>query len=308
MLRYLFNRLVQGLLVLVVLFTITFFLVQALPAGPFQTEKAIPEHIQERMEAYYGLDKPLPVQYVRRLTTLATGNLGASLRLEGREVSEIIRQAFPISLQLGLVAMALAILIGIPLGVVAAWKKNTVFDYSAMALAMIGICIPSFVIGPVLADRFGQELELLPAMGWSSTDPRFWILPALTLGLVSAAYLSRLTRAGMLETLGQDFVRTARAKGVSERNILLRHCLRGGLIPAVAYIGPAFAAIISGSLVIESVFAIPGLGTHYIKAIEFGDEPVLTGIGILFGILIILANIATDLLGAWLNPRLRGNS
>lgn len=307
MLRYLLNRLLQGLLVLVVLFTITFFLVHALPAGPFQTEKAIPEHIQQRMEAYYGLDKPLPVQYVRRFATLASGNLGASLRLEGREVSEIIRQAFPVSLQLGLVAMALAILIGIPLGVVAAWKKNTLFDYSAMALAMIGICIPSFVIGPVLADRFGQELKLLPAMGWSSTNPLFWILPALTLGLVSAAYLSRLTRAGMLETLGQDFVRTARAKGVSERDILLRHCLRGGLIPAVAYIGPAFAAIISGSLVIESVFAIPGLGTHYIKAIEFGDEPVLTGIGILFGILIILANIATDLLGVWLNPRLRGN-
>jgi len=307
MFRYFLNRLGQGVIVLLVLFTITFFLVHALPAGPFQTEKAIPEHIKERMEAYYGLDKPLGVQYVKRLGTLATADLGASLRLEGRDVSEIIGQAFPVSLQLGLVAMALAICIGIPLGVVAAWKKNTIFDYSAMALAMIGICIPSFVIGPVLADRFGQQWQLLPAMSWSPYSPSYWILPALTLGLVSAAYLSRLTRAGMLETLNQDFVRTARAKGVPEGQILIRHCLRGGLIPAVAYIGPAFAGIISGSLVIESVFAIPGLGTHFVKAIEFGDEPVLTGIGLLFGILIILANIGTDVLGAWLNPRLRGS-
>ncbi|MGB6220909.1 ABC transporter permease [Haloferula sp.] len=305
MIRYLFNRLLQGVIVLIVLFTLTFFLVKALPGGPFQTEKAIPEHAKARMEAYYGLDKPMPVQFVKRATNLLKGDPGVSFRLEGREVSEIISQAFPVSLQLGLVAITIAIGIGIPLGVIAAWKKNTILDYSAMALAMIGICLPSFVIGPILADRFGQKWEVLPAMGWATLNPLFWILPAITLGLVSAAYLSRLTRAGMLDTLNQDFVRTARAKGVSQKDILIRHCLRGGLSPAVAYIGPAFAGIISGSLVIESVFALPGLGTHFIKAIETGDEPVLTGIVLLFGILIILANFATDLLAFWLNPRLR---
>ncbi|MEM9236059.1 MAG: ABC transporter permease [Verrucomicrobiota bacterium] len=306
MIRYFINRLVQGLIVLVVLFTLTFFLVKALPGGPFQSsEKAIPDHVRERMEAYYGLDQPLPVQLAKRASNLLKGDPGVSLRLEGREVSEIISQAFPVSLQLGLVAMGIALLIGIPLGVIAAWKKNTILDYSAMALAMIGICLPSFVIGPILADRFGQRWEILPAMGWATLDPSFWILPAITLGLVSAAYLSRLTRAGMLDTLNQDFVRTARAKGVSQKNILIRHCLRGGLTPAVAYIGPAFAGIISGSLVIESVFALPGLGTHFIKAIETGDEPVLTGIVLLFGTLIIFANFATDLLAYWLNPRLR---
>ena len=306
MVRYLLSRLGQGLLVLFVLFTVTFFLSRSLPNSPLTTEKAIPAHIQERMTAYYGLDQPLGVQYFRRLSAVVRGDLGASFRLQGREASDIIAQAFPVSLQLGCVAMALALLIGVPLGVVAAWKKNTLVDHAAMALAMVGICIPAFVIGPILADAFGRRLEWLPAVGWSPLDPAFWLLPALTLGLVSAAYLSRLTRAGMLETLSQDFIRTARAKGVPERSILIRHALRGGLIPAVAYIGPAFAGIISGSLVIEAVFGIPGLGTHYVKAIETNDEPVLTSIVLLFGVLIILANIATDLLNVWLNPRLRG--
>ena len=306
MIRYCLRRLGQGILVLFVLLTITFFLVKALPGGPFDKgERAIPEHSRERMEAYYGLDKPLVTQYFLRIKNLASGNLGVSLRLEGREVSEIIGQAFPISFQLGCVAMLTALAIGVPLGVIAAWKKNSSIDYGAMGIAMIGICVPSFVIGPVLADFFGRRLELLPSIGWSFTDPRHWILPAFTLGLIYAAYLSRLTRAGMLEILSQDYIRTARAKGVSEKNILIRHCLRGGLIPAAAYIGPAFAGIVSGSLVIEAVFAIPGLGTHFIKAIENEDEPVLTSIVLLFGVLIILAIFASDVLGAWLNPKIR---
>lgn len=308
MIRYILNRLGQGLLVLFVLFTITFFLVDALPGNPFDKgDKALPAHVMERMKEYYGYDKPLPVRYFVRLKSLATGDLGVSSRLEGREVGEIISQAFPVSFQLGFIAMITALCIGVPLGVIAAWKKNTLMDYSAMTVAMMGICIPSFVIGPVLADYFGRTLKWLPVVDWNFYDPRYWILPALTLGLIYAAYLSRLTRAGMLETLGQDFVRTARAKGVPEKDILIRHCLRGGLIPAAAYIGPAFAGIVSGSLVIESVFAIPGLGTHFVKAIESEDEAVLTSIVLLFGSLVIIANFVSDLLGAWLNPRLRGS-
>jgi len=300
------QRFFQGLLVLFVLFTITFFLIKALPAGPFQSgERAIPAHVRAKVEAYYGLDQPLHIQYTRQLGNLLKGDPGISMRLEGREVTEIIGQAFPVSVRLGVFAMLLAIVTGIPLGVLAAWKKNSLIDYGAMAVAMVGICIPAFVVGPVLAEVFGRRLGMLPAMGWSPTDPKSWLLPAITLGLATAAYLSRLTRAGMLDVLNQDFVRTARAKGVGEFRLLVRHCLRGGVIPAVAYIGPAFAFIISGSVVIESIFAMPGLGMHFIKAIEVGDAPVILGIVMLYGILIITANFITDLLGIWLNPRLR---
>ncbi len=306
MLANLLRRFLQGILVLFVLFSITFFLIKALPGGPFKSaEKAIPEHIRVKIEAYYGLDRPLPVQYLRALTNLVKGDPGLSLRLEGREVTEIISQAFPVSLRLGLAAMLIAICMGIPLGVIAAWKKNTLMDYSAMALAMIGICIPAFVIGPLLADQFGRRMNVLPAMGWNPTNPSSWVLPAITLGLATAAYLSRLTRAGMLEILSQDYIRTAKAKGVGNFRMLVRHSLRGGIIPAVAFIGPAFAGIISGSVVIESVFAMPGLGMHFIKAIEVGDAPVILGIVMLYGTLIIIANFLTDILGLWLNPRLR---
>ncbi len=306
MLANLLQRFSQGILVLFVLFTITFFLIKALPGGPFKSaEKAIPEHIREKIEAYYGLDQPVQVQYFRQLRNLVRGDPGLSLRLEGREVTEIISQAFPVSVRLGLAAMSIAICIGIPLGVIAAWKKNTLLDYSAMAVAMIGICIPAFVIGPLLADQFGRRLNLLPAMGWNPISPSSWVLPSITLGLATAAYLSRLTRAGMLEILSQDYIRTAKAKGVGSFRMLVRHSLRGGIIPAVAFIGPAFAAIISGSVVIESIFAMPGLGLHFVKAIEVGDAPVILGIVMLYGTLIIIANFLTDLLGLWLNPRLR---
>lgn len=308
MLLNLLRRFLQGIFVLFVLFTITFFLIKALPGGPFKSaEKAIPEHIRLKIEAYYGLDQPVTVQYFRQLKNLLQGDPGLSLRLEGREVTEIISQAFPVSLRLGIAAMSIAMCIGIPLGVVAAWKKNTLMDYSAMAVAMIGICIPSFVIGPVLADEFGRRLNVLPSMGWDPTSPSSWVLPAITLGLATAAYLSRLTRAGMLEILSQDYIRTAKAKGVGSFRMLLRHSLRGGIIPAVAFIGPAFAGIISGSVVIESVFAMPGLGLHFIKAIEVGDAPVILGMAMLYGSLIIIANFVTDLLGLWLNPRLRAS-
>lgn len=301
-----FQRFLQGLMVLFVLFTVTFFLIKALPGGPFKSgEKAIPDHIRKKIEAYYGLDQPTHKQYVRQLSNLIKGDPGVSLRLEGRKVTEIIGQSFPVSLRLGLVAITIAILIGIPLGVLAAWKKNSIRDYAAMGVAMIGICIPSFVVGPMLADQFGRRMGALPTMGWDPTSPSSWILPSITLGLATAAYLSRLTRAGMLEVLGQDYIRTARAKGVGEMRMLVRHSLRGGLIPAVAYIGPAFAGIVSGSVVIESIFAMPGLGLHFIKSIEVGDSPVILGIVMLYGVLIITANFLTDLLGIWLNPRLR---
>ncbi len=304
----LFQRLFQGIIVLFVLFTLTFFLIKTLPGGPFKSaERAIPEHIREKIEAYYGLDQPTIVQYGRSLKNTLGGNFGVSMRLEGREVTEIISQGFPVSFRLGIVAIIIALFIGVPLGTLAAWKKNTLMDYSAMAVAMIGICIPSFVVGPLFADLFGRTLKVLPSIGWDPRAPSSWILPAITLGLATAAYISRLTRAGMLEILHQDFIRTARSKGVGEFQLLVKHCLRGGLVPVAAFIGPAFAAIISGSVVIESIFAMPGLGVHFIKSIETGDTSVILGIVMLYGVLIICANFTTDILGMWLNPRLRSN-
>jgi len=308
MLANILQRLLQGLLVLFVLYTITFFLIKALPGGPFRSsERAVPEHIRLKQEAYYGYDKPTYVQYFKLLGNLLQGDPGTSTRLEGRAVTEIISQGFPVSLRVGVLAMLFAIVTGIPLGVLAAWKKNTLLDYSAMGVAMIGICIPAFVVGPLLADFFGRHLHLVPVMGWNPSAPSSLLLPSITLGLVTAAYISRLTRAGMLDILNQDFIRTARAKGVGSFRLLVRHCLRGGIIPAVAYIGPAFAAVISGAVVVESIFAMPGLGLHFIKSIEVGDAPVILGVVMLYGLLIIIANFATDLIGIWLNPRLRGS-
>jgi len=303
------SRLLQGIIVLFVLITITFFLTRALPFSTFQDEKAVPDHVMEMLEEIHGHDKPLYTQYFMCLKNLATGNLGTSIKLmEGREVSEILSQAFPVSLVLGLVAMAFAISIGIPAGVLSAMRKNTRVDYIIMTFALLGICLPNFVIGPLLAELFGVQLSWLPVAGWGFTQPSTWILPAITLGLISAAYLSRLTRAGMLETLNQDFIRTARAKGQKESTIVIRHALRGGLIPSVAYLGPAFAATISGSVVVESIFQIPGIGGIFINAIQTKDETLIMGPVVLYGTLIITANFLVDLIQLWLNPRLRSHS
>ena len=303
------NRLLQGIVVLFVLVTITFLLTRALPFSTFQNEKAVPDDVIEMMEEIHGHNKPLLIQYGICLKNLATGNLGTSIKLmEGREVAMILSQAFPVSLLLGIVAMGIAIAIGIPAGVLAAMKKNTRIDYIIMAVALLGICLPNFVIGPLLAEFFGVRLGWLPVAGWGFNQPASWILPAITLGLISAAYLSRLTRAGMLETLNQDFIRTARAKGQKEHIIVIRHALRGGLIPSVAYLGPAFAATISGSVVVESIFQIPGVGGIFINAILTKDETLIMGPVVLYGVLIISANFLVDLIQLWLNPRLRSQA
>lgn len=307
-LRMVLNRLLQGVVVLFVLVSMTFFLVRAMPGGPFTQEKAIPAHVRERIESYYGLNLPIYKQYLRNLGNLVCGDLAVSLRMEGRPVKEVMARAFPVSLALGLAAMMFAILLGIPAGVVAAARRNTATDHAAMAVAMVGICLPAFVIGPLLAWLFGVQLQILPATGWPPVSPGGWVLPSITLGLAYAAYLSRLSRAGMLEVLNQEFVRTARAKGLDERTIIVRHCLRGGLIPVVAFLGPAFAGIVSGSIIVESVFMVPGMGLQLIRAIESRDAPMIQGLVLFYGTLTVVANLATDLLQIWLNPRMRASS
>jgi oligopeptide transport system permease protein len=304
MLKLLASRFLQGLLTLFVLITLTFFLVRMMPGSPYTEEKAIPEHILERMKAYTGLDKPLPVQYARYLKNLIVNqDLGDLIRKDGVKVSEVIADSFPVSMALGLASMGIALMVGIPAGVIAAVKRNSPTDFACLAFAMVGICLPSFVIGPLLAVFAGLKLQALNVAGWSS--PTDWILPAVTLGMINAAYLARLTRGGMLDVLSQDYIRTAKAKGVPGQKIIIRHALRGGLIPAVAFIGPAFAGMISGSFVIETIFQIPGMGQHFVNAATDREFFLIQGLVLFYGFLIVGANLLADLAQIALNPRLR---
>jgi oligopeptide transport system permease protein len=304
MLKLLLSRFLQGLLTLFVLVTLTFFLVRAMPGSPYTEEKAIPEHILAEKKKSMGLDKPLPVQYAMYFTNLIVRqDLGPMIKKEGVQVSEIISESFPVSLALGLASMGIALLVGIPAGVIAAVRKNTPADFACLAFAMVGICLPSFVIGPLLAVFAGLRFQSLNVAGWSS--PTDWILPAVTLGLINAAYLARLSRGGMLDVLNQDYIRTAKAKGVPGVRIIFRHALRGGLIPAIAFIGPAFAAMISGSFVIETIFQIPGMGQHFVNAATDREFFLIQGLVLFYGFLIVAANLLADLAQIALNPRMR---
>ena len=304
MARIILSRLFQGLLTLFVLVTITFFLVRLMPGSPYTSEKALPAHILEELKAYVGLNKPLPVQYLTYLKNLVLEqDLGILLAKDGVKVSEIIRESFPVSALLGVMSIGIALIVGIPAGIIAAVKKNGPLDYACLAAAMTGICLPSFVIGPLLAVFAGLGLKSLNVAGWNS--PADWIMPALTLGMVNAAYLARLTRGGMLDVLNQDYIRTAKAKGVPGWRIVTRHALRGGLIPAVAYVGPAFAGMISGSFVIETIFQVPGMGQHFVNATTDREYFLIQGLVLFYGFLIVGANLLSDLAQIALNPRLR---
>jgi oligopeptide transport system permease protein len=304
MLRIILSRLLQGLLTLFVLVTLTFFLVRMMPGSPYTDEKALPAHILDQLKAYVGLDQPLPVQYLTYLKNLILErDLGVLLKKDGVKVAEIIGQSFPVSALLGLLSIGIALVVGIPAGIIAAVKKNGPLDYACLAAAMTGICLPSFVIGPLLAVFAGLGLKSLNVAGWNS--PTDWILPAFTLGMVNAAYLARLTRGGMLDVLNQDYIRTAKAKGVPGWRIVTRHALRGGLIPAVAYVGPAFAGMISGSFVIETIFQVPGMGQHFVNATTDREYFLIQGLVLFYGFLIVGANLLSDLAQIALNPRLR---
>jgi oligopeptide transport system permease protein len=304
MLRIILQRLGQGLVTLLVLISITFFLVRMMPGNPYTDERALPPHILEKQMAQGGLDKPAVVQFGYYLKNLIVHqDLGELFKKPGVQVSEVIRQAFPVSALLGVLSIGLALIVGLPAGILAAVRKNTPVDYTCLAGAMIGICLPSFVIGPLLAVGAGLGLGIVNVAGWNS--PTDWILPAITLGLINAAYIARLTRGGMLDVLNQDYIRTAKAKGVPESRIIIRHALRGGLIPAVAFVGPAFAAMISGSFVIETIFQIPGMGQHFINATTDREYELLQGLVLFYGFLIVAANLLSDLAQIALNPRLR---
>ncbi|MDO4221482.1 MAG: ABC transporter permease [Akkermansia sp.] len=306
MIRMLFKRLGQGALVIVVLQTITFFLVRQLPGNPFLGERKLPQHIMDQLNNLYGLDQPAWVQYLNYWKGIILhGDFGPSLIREGVQVSDIIAQAFPVSLWLGVLGMLIAVVVGIPAGMLAAYWRNRWPDALIMLAAMAGICIPAFVIAPLFGLTLGMHVPGLSVAGWD--DALCAALPALTLGLVNAAYIARLTRGGMAEVLSADFIRTARAKGAGAARILFVHALRSGLLPAVSYLGPAFAALITGSFVVESCFQVPGMGLHFVNATTDRDYFLIQGLVLCYGVLIVAANLAVDIVLVALNPRLRSN-
>lgn len=303
MLKFIAARLLQGLLVLLAIYAVTFYLVAATPGSPFSTERAIAPEILAQIEAFYGYDKPTSERFVTSLGNALQGEFGPSAVYANRTVTQIIAESFPVSLKLGSLALLMALGIGVPAGILAAVKRNTWLDYLPMSVSMAGICLPTFVMGPLLALVFGLILNWLPVAGWFG--PQFVILPVATLGLYYAAYFARLTRGGMLEMLNQDFVRTARAKGVAESTIIWKHCLKGGLMPAITFLGPALAGIISGSFVVETIFQVPGLGQWFVRAALNRDDFLVLGLTVLFASLIVVMNLLVDIVQVALNPRLK---
>ena len=304
MIKFLLSRLLQAIPVLIIVITATFFIVHAAPGGPFSADKAVPPEVIQALEAQYKLDQPVWRQYLGYLGDIARGDFGPSFKYPGRSVNELIMAGLPITAELAFYAMIIAILIGVLSGVGAAMRPNTLQDYVPMTLAMIGICMPSFLLGPLLVLVFGIQLELLPVSGWGDI-PGDKILPSITLGTGYAAFIARLSRGGMLEILSQDYIRTARAKGLRETTVIIKHALRGGLIPVVAFLGPAFAGLLAGSFVVETIFQIPGIGRFYVQAAFNRDYTLILGMTIFLSTLIIIFNLISDLISIWLNPKLR---
>jgi len=303
--RYVARRLVGMPVVLLVLLTASFFLIRTAPGGPFSRERNTAPEIEAEINRYYGFDLPLWRQYGRFIKNLAVeGDLGPSTKQLGRSVNEIIARHLPPSVGLGLASFALAIVLGVTAGVVAGIRRNSVFDYASMTGAMLGLALPTFVVGPLLVLVFSMKLDWFRVAGWDAF-PRDLILPALTLSLPFAARAARLTRAGMLEVVHQDYIRTARAKGLSETTIVLRHTLKGGLLPVVSFFGPALATIVTGSLVVETVFAVPGLGKEFVQSATNRDYGLTLGLVLVFGFLIVFFNMIVDVAYGFLDPRIR---
>ncbi len=304
MIKFIFLRVFQAIPVLLFVITITFVMVRSAPGGPFDEDRAAPPEVIKNLNEKYNLDAPIYVQYFDYLKQLAQGDFGPSFKYPNRSVNEMIYTGFPITLELALYAMLFAIFVGVPIGAAAALKPNSIQDYLPMSVSMLGICLPSFVLGPVLVLIFGIWFELLPVSGWgvSAGDK---ILPTVTLGSTYAAYIARITRGGMLEVLSMDYIRTARAKGLNAYNVVIKHALRPGITPVVTFLGPAIAGLLGGSFVVETIFQIPGLGRFYIQAAFNRDYTMILGTTIFFAALILLFNLISDVILVWLNPKLR---
>ena len=307
MLRFIVGRLLQMVPVLLVIATITFFMIRLAPGGPFDSEKSVSPEIRKNLERYYHMVNPdgsprnLWLQLGDYLGNLARGDLGPSSKYSSRTVNELIAESFPVSAELALWSLLIALAFGLPAGIIAALRPNTASDYIPSSLAMFGISVPNFVIGPLLVLIFALHLQWARVSGWE--DWRDRVLPSITLGLLYAAYIARLTRGGMLEILSQDFIRTARAKGGSPFRVVTRHALRGGLVPVVSYLGPAVAGLVTGSFVVESIFQIPGLGRYFVNAAFNRDYTMVLGAVLFYAALIVIFNLIVDIFLVWMDPK-----
>lgn len=310
MVRYILRRLLSSVLVLFVIITGAFFVMKAAPGGPFDADRKLPAEVEKNIKAKYHLDKPVWQQYALQLESIVLhGDFGPSMKYPDRTVNEILAEGLPVSLLLGVQALFFALLIGLPAGLLAGLKQNTWLDYVPMTGAMAGVSVPNFVMGPLLIYVFAIQLQWFDAANWNGLGEGLWahlqtsFLPSLTLGLYYGAYVARLTRGGMLEIIRADYIRTARAKGLAERWVVMRHALKGAIIPVVSYLGPAFAGMLTGSIVIEKIFNIPGLGTHFVNSAFNRDYPLVIGTIVLYSSLLVLLNLAVDLLYTLLDPR-----
>src|SRR5687768_6216317 len=306
MLRFIIRRLLITIPTILVVITITWGLIKLAPGNFYSGERRLPAAIEQNIREKYGLDKPGYQQYGKTMwNILRHFDFGTSLRYEGQSVNTIIWRSLPVSAAVGLLAYLLALVVGIIVGSIAALKQNSRWDYSSMALAMLGISVPNFVLGPILVLIFSLSLYWLPPSRWGGFPSKNLILPALTLSALYMAYIARLTRAGMLEVLRSDYIRTARAKGLSETHVLIRHAMRGGLLPVVSFTGPALAFLLTGTVVVERLFVLPGLGNYFIQASLNRDEPLLIGIVAFVAITLLLMNLLVDIAYAYLDPRVR---
>src|SRR6202161_4438059 len=305
MTRYFFTRLAGAIPTLFIIITITFFLMRAAPGGPFDQEQALAPEIKANLQRAYGLDQPLWTQYGRYLAAVLHGDFGPSFKYKDFTVTELIGQGFPVTLQLGVIAMVLALSLGIPLGTFAALHHNSAADYATMSLAVVGIAIPSFVVLPFLGLLFGVYLHWLPVAGWEPGSIRHLVLPVIALALPPLAYIARLTRGSMIEVLRSHFIRTAFAKGLPLHTVILRHALRPALMPVASYLVPAVASIMTGSLVVESIAGLPGIGRYMVQGALNRDYTLVMGMVIIYSTLLIVMGLVVDLLYAWLDPRVR---
>jgi len=356
--RYIVRRLLWMVVVLLVVSAITFGLMHAVPGGPFDREKALPQQIIDNLNARYHLDEPLYMQYLRylydilipRFTLLEKSpdgayimptpsllddffirfhvgpvefkwmNFGPSYASRSRTVNDVFKDNLPVSFQLGTMALTFALLLGVPMGILAALKQNTILDYLGMSIAIFGVSVPVIVLGPLFVWIFGVALKWLPPTGWGAQPPyvlglfpsnigpeffKYALMPAIALGLGSSASFARLTRASLLQVIREDYIRTARAKGLAERLVITRHALKNALIPVVTILGPLFAALVTGTFVTEQVFGIPGMGRYFVTSISNRDYPVIMGTILLYAILLVIANVFVDLTYAYLDPRIR---
>ncbi|AUX42789.1 peptide ABC transporter permease [Sorangium cellulosum] len=299
---YALKRLLSIIPTLFIVATLVFILVRIVPGGPFDQERAVPAEVQRQLDAKYHLNDPVLKQYGDWLFALVTkGDLGPTFKYPNRTVNEIIALSLPVSMQLGVCAMLFALAMGIPLGVIGAIRQNTWKDTAAMAVAMVGLSVPRYVLAPLLMLVFSLKLYWFPVARWETW--RHMVLPVICAGLPVAAYIARLTRGGMLEVIRSDFIRTARAKGLSERKVILKHALRGGLLPVVSFLGPGFSGLLVGSLVVEKIFNIPGMGRYFVEAATNRDYNLVMGVMLVYGFLLMLFNAIVDVAYAFIDPR-----